>query len=271
MPELPEVEIARRHVLRWARGKKIVAVEAAPSRVLRGAPVARLRERCVGATFRDAERRGKNLVLLLTRGRERIGLRFHLGMTGKFARRAPREPAPRFMRATFVFPGVAIHFCDMRMFGEVEAGPWEPVREHAFADLGPDPLVDGVDARVLRARLAGTKLPIKVALMDQARIAGLGNIHAVEALWRAKISPLRKAGSLREPELRALASAIRASIAWGLRDEDADEMVYVEEPGSENPFRVYARGGESCPRCGHRIGRTVQSGRSTFWCKGCQR
>lgn len=274
MPELPEVEIARGNFHRWAKGRRIVDVTAPTAKVipLRGVPLARFRGTLVGARYVETERRGKNLVARFARRREAIGLRLHLGMTGKILRRKAGAPAPRFTRASLVFSGgVVIHFADQRQFGDLEAGPLEPVREHAFEGLGPDPLIDGIDARVLAERLARTRQPVKVALMDQARIAGLGNIHAAEALWRAKIAPARRADRLRPAELTALATGIRGTIRDAIRREDREEVVYVEEPGAPNPFTVYDHAGESCPRCGHPIRRTIQAGRSTFWCKGCQR
>lgn len=272
MPELPEVEIARRNLDRWAGGRRVLRVEAPASRIFGATRPAIFAERLAGATYRDSERRGKNLVARLTRSREEIALRVHLGMTGKLLRRSPKDEAPRFSRATlFLSGGVAVHYSDVRFFGQLEAGPWKALRDATFAGLGPDPIEDAFDGAILEERLAGTKAPVKVALLDQARVAGVGNIHASESLWRARILPFRPANALSAAEYRLLAKSILASFRHTLDEEDADEIVYVEEAGAPNPFRLYDREGESCPRCRHRIARVVQASRSTFYCKGCQR
>ena len=273
MPELPEVEIARRRLDRWAKGRRIVAFDAPRSRVLGTTSPRDFSDNILGAIYRDSARRGKNLVARLTRGREEIGLRIHLGMTGKLLRRTKRDPAPRFTRATFIFSGgVHVHYSDLRLFGQLETGPHAALRESAFEGLGPDPLVDGLNAALLGERFAKTSVPIKVALMDQARIAGVGNIYASEALWRARISPLRPASSLSGPERARLAKTILEAMQVTLKLEDGPgDIEYVEEPGSKNPFRMYDREGESCSRCRGKIVRLVQGGRSTYWCKGCQR
>ena len=267
------MEIARRKLDRWAKGRRVLGFEAPRSRVLGTTSPRAFSEILVGATYRDSERRGKNLVARLTRGRDEIGLRVHLGMTGKLLRRTRKDEVPRFTRATFLLSGgVNVHYADMRLFGQLETGPHEELRADAFADLGPDPFADTLDAAVLKERFAKTSSPIKVAMMDQSRIAGVGNIYASESLWRAKISPLRPANSLTAAERGRLAKTIVQVMERTLAEEDGPgDIEYVEEPGSENPFRMYGRAGERCPRGKQRIVRMVQGGRSTFWCKGCQR
>jgi formamidopyrimidine-DNA glycosylase len=142
--------------------------------------------------------------------------------------------------------------------------------------LGPDPLTDGIEAPRLAERLAGlpARLPIKVALLDQSLLAGVGNIQASEALFRARIDPRRPAASLSRAEVGRLRRGILASIAHTLEtlaSGDAD-VRYVEEDRSENPFLVYDRAGQVCPRCKRaRIVRVVQAGRATFFCPNCQR
>ena len=110
-----------------------------------------------------------------------------------------------------------------------------------------------------------------MALLDQRRLAGLGNIHAAEALWRAKLSPLRPASSFTRAEWSRLATAIRAVIRFALRKEGGgDDIAYVEEPGAPNPFRVYGRAGKPCPRCRSTIRSVPQAGRTTYFCPRCQ-
>lgn len=268
MPELPEVEIARRNLVRWMKGKTIRRASGAKTRVLSPLSPAAFAKVVSGAKVLDVERRGKNLFLLLSKGK---GLRMHLGMTGKFLVRKKGAEAPRFSRVAFeMSTGNVVYYCDMRMFGAVSAGPAEPLRARAFAGLGPDPLTDGVDAERLRERLARTKRPIKLALMDQSLLAGLGNIHAAEALWRAKVSPFQRADKVTPDQAKRLAAGILEGIRFALEEEeDPEEIVYVEE-GGDNPFRVYDRGGEPCARCRTPISKKTQGGRTTYWCPTCQ-
>lgn len=270
MPELPEVEYARRSLARWMKGKTIRRAVAARTRVLSPLNPSAFARAVAGAKVLDVERRGKNLFLLLARG---LGLRMHLGMTGKILLRKKRgEDVPRFSRVAFeMSDGRVVHFCDMRLFGAVSAGPAAALRERAFAGLGPDPLLDGLTPTLLRERLARTKRPLKIALMDQALIAGLGNIHAAEALWRAKVSPFARADKLTAAQAGRLASGILAGIRFALDEAgEGDDIVYVEE-GGDNPFHVYDRGGHPCRRCKTAIKKKTQGGRTTYWCPRCQK
>ena len=270
MPELPEVELARRNMARWMEGKTIERARAVKSRVLSPASPSAFARAISGKRVGTIERRGKNLFVPLSRG---MALRMHLGMTGKVLRRSAGVEPPRFSRVAFeMSDGGVVHFCDMRLFGAVSAGPAEPMRERAFLGLGPDPLEDGLDAVTLHALLKRTKRPLKIALMDQALIAGLGNIHAAEALWRAKLSPFRPAYELSEAEAARLARGIDEGIRFALdEEEDPEEIQYVEE-GGDNPFHVYDRAGERCRRCRKTaITKKTQGGRTTYWCARCQR
>jgi formamidopyrimidine-DNA glycosylase len=209
---------------------------------------------------------------------EPIGLWSHLGMTGKWVRRLSDDPRPPHARVDLTLDdGSRLVYVDPRMFGRLR---WVPgARFDAVAELralGPDPLTDGIEAPRLAERLAGlpARLPIKVALLDQSLLAGVGNIQASEALFRARIDPRRPAASLSRAEVGRLRRGILASIAHTLEtlaSGDAD-IRYVEEDRSENPFLVYDRAGQVCPRCKRaRIVRVVQAGRATFFCSNCQR
>jgi formamidopyrimidine-DNA glycosylase len=233
-----------------------------------------------GARFRDVSRRGKNLQLGLQRpDGALVGVWSHLGMTGKWLRRSSTDETPRFARVSLALDdGRTLHYCDMRLFGRFRLVP-----EARFGDipeiaaLGPDPLLDGIDPAALHARLERIRTPIKIALLDQTLLAGVGNILANEALFRARLDPRRPARALSLAEVRRLARAIRAAIDFGLRQFEAEgaasdeaDIRYVEEPGSPNPFLVYGRAGQPCPRRGGGvIQRIVQAGRSTFFCPAC--
>jgi len=188
---------------------------------------------------------------------------------------------------------VTLHYADLRLFGRFRLVP--DARFESLADiaaLGPDPLDDGIDVDRLRDRLRRTRLPIKVAILDQTLLPGVGNIQASEGLFRAEIDPRRAARTLSRPELARLAKGLLDSIRYTLKTfkqsgadgADAD-VEYVEERRIENPFLVYGRAGERCPRRvrgqrgkgrktggdGGTIVRIVQAHRATFFCPRCQR
>jgi formamidopyrimidine-DNA glycosylase len=275
VPELPEVEIAARNLREWTRGRRIVKVEPSPgtARIFRPSRPAALAGALAGARFVEIGRRGKQLLVALEKGGAPVGLLAHLGMTGKWLRRRQGEPVPRFSRARFALDdGAALHFTDLRLFGRLRVVPGARFAEvPEVAALGPDPFADGVDPATLREALRRSRLPVKVRLMDQRVLAGVGNIYASEALFRAKIDPRRRSDSLTPAEVKRLAGTVLEAMREGIARQESPEITYVEE-GGENPFLVYAREGEKCPRCRRaEIRRLVQAARSTFFCPRCQR
>ncbi len=276
MPELPEVEIAARNLRSWTRGRRIVRIDAAPTarHVFRPSTPAAFARALAGARFREIRRIGKHLLVGLERDGAPVGLLAHLGMTGKWLRRAEADPPTRFSRARLhLDDGAVLHFDDLRLFGRLRVVPgarFDEVPE--VAALGPDPLERGIDAAALGAALARSRLPVKVKIMDQALLPGVGNIQASEALFRARVDPRRKGPSLSTREVKAVAAGVLASVNEAIAREAGPEITYVEERGAENPFQVYGREGERCPRCGKvAIVRVVQAQRSTFFCPQCQR
>ena len=282
MPELPEVEVAARNLRRWALGKRIRAVRPGrgAARILRPASVRALRA-LTGGRFREVRRIGKNLLLTLEAPKGPIGVWSHLGMTGKWLLRRAAEPSPRYGRLEIdLDDGSRLHYADLRLFGRFRLVPGARFDEIPdLRALGPDPLTDGIDAGALHARLSRTRLPIKVAMLDQRLLPGVGNIQASEALHRAAIDPRRPARSLSRAEVGRLARGILKSFqftlatfaAAGSDGRDAD-VAYVEERRIDNPFLVYGRAGARCPRCKRgTITRLVQAGRATFFCPACQR
>ena len=306
MPELPEVEVAARNLRRWGQGRRIRAAwaDARAKRIFRPANPATARQ-LAGARMDGIQRIGKNLLLTLQGGpgasranrsgaREtsaaaldpQFGLWSHLGMTGKWVRRRSGDPRPPHARVDLTLDdGSRLVYVDPRMFGRLR---WVPgARFDAVAELralGSDPLTDGIEAPRLAERLAvlPARLAIKVALLDQSLLAGVGNIQACEALFRARIDPRRPAATLGRVEVGRLRRGILASIAHtlealadpssgGVADADSD-IRYVEDDRGDNPFLVYARAGQRCTRCKRaRIERVVQAGRATFYCPYCQR
>lgn len=275
MPELPEVEIAARNLRRWTEGRAIVGAELDPRarRIFRPASPAAFARAVEGARFRSIARHGKHLLVALERDGAPLGLLSHLGMTGKWLRRDPGALPPRFSRARLALDdGSVLHYGDLRLFGRLRVVPgarFEAVPE--VAALGPDPLLHGIDPARLAAGLGRSRLPVKVRIMDQALLAGVGNIYASEACFRARVDPRRPAKALSKAEVKRLAAALLEALREGIARQERPEITYVEE-GGENPFLVYAREGERCPRCKRgRIERLVQAQRSTFFCPRCAR
>ncbi len=276
MPELPEVEFAARALRRWARGRRIQAAELDPRarRIFRPAAPAAFAREVSGARVREIGRIGKHLLVTLERDGAPLGLLSHLGMTGKWVLepRAGGAP-PSHSRARFrLDDGRVLHYQDPRLFGRLRLVPgarFEEVPE--IAALGPDPLASGIDQGRLGEALSRTRLAIKPKLLDQRLLPGVGNIHASEACFRARIDPRRPSRSLSRAEVRRLADAVLASFRMTLEAEKGPEITYVEEGGA-NPFLVYGREGERCPRCRRAdLRRVVQAQRSTYFCPRCQR
>jgi formamidopyrimidine-DNA glycosylase len=275
VPELPEVEIAARNLRAWASGRTIASADAEPTAkyVFRPATPRRFAEQVAGHRFESIRRIGKQLLIALEGPKGPVGLLAHLGMTGKWLRRAAGEPAPEYVKARFhLDDGHVLHFRDPRLFGRLRLVPgarFEEVPE--VAELGPDPLEQGVDPARLRAAFARRRSPVKVALMDQALLPGVGNIQASEACFRAKLDPRRPANALDAADVEHVAAAVLESVQESIARQEGPEIAYVEE-GGENPFLVYAREGERCPRCKRaEIRRLVQAQRSTFYCPKCQK
>lgn len=284
MPELPEVEHAARTLRRLALGRRVarVVLDGRARRLFRPDGPAAVVAALTGARLAAVDRRGKHLLLTLEAPGGAVGVASHLGMTGKWqagprwAPAAPpgRAPLPPHVRAALLLDdGSALHYEDPRMFGRLRLAPgarFEALPE--VAALGPDPVHDGIDAAALAAGLATTRRPVKVALLDQALLAGVGNIHAAEACWRARLDPRRRADRLSAAEVAALARGLRATFRFALAKLTGPDIEYLEE-GGDNPFHVYGREGARCrhPGCPGAVRRIVQGQRSTFYCPRCQR
>jgi formamidopyrimidine-DNA glycosylase len=272
MPELPEVETIVRGLEPALRGRRVEAVwgSGLPLHLNRPVDLRALRAVAVGRAIGGVRRRGKYL-LIETGGGE--GVVVHLGMTGRLRVQpaaAPRAPHTHVVLA--LRGGDELRFADARRFGWVAAGtPLAGVP--ALAALGPDPLSE-LDATALAAALAASRAPVKSFLLDQRRVAGLGNIYVAEALFRAGVHPATPARRAvrRAPELL---DAIRAALEGGIARRGTTLRDYVDAEGrsgdNASALLVYGRAGEPCPRCGAPVRRRVDAGRATFFCPGCQR
>jgi formamidopyrimidine-DNA glycosylase len=276
MPELPEVEITARNLRQWALGRRIERAEVEPTAryVFRPSTPARFARDVSGHRVESVVRIGKQLLVTLAGEAGPLGLLAHLGMTGKWLRRTAGEAGPPLVKARlFLDDGHVLHYRDPRLFGRLRLVPgarFDALPE--LRELGPDPLERGIDPAWLAGRLARIARPVKVAIMDQALLPGVGNILASEALFRARVDPRRPARDLSLPEVKRVAAGVLDSVRETIEREQGPEIEYVEEPGSANPFLVYDREGERCPRCRKgRIARLVQAQRSTYFCPRCQR
>ena len=276
MPELPEVETLRRELATELVGRHITAVRIRkPDIVLPPDSPARLRREVRGQQVIRLERRGKHLLIRLGDGSV---LEVQVRMTGRFALGRGAAPATAGFRHVALEldldDGRTLFYDDVRRLGGVRVLPADVWKARSRA-LGPEPLAPGFRASDLQTALAGTRAPIKTALMDQERLAGIGNIYASEILHAARIDPRRPGGSLDASEVRRLHRALRRVLRDALRHAGTTLRDYRSVNGQsgrfQNRLRVYGREDAACPRCGEAIERLVQAGRSTFHCAGCQR
>ncbi|MGF1544976.1 MAG: bifunctional DNA-formamidopyrimidine glycosylase/DNA-(apurinic or apyrimidinic site) lyase [Parvularculaceae bacterium] len=293
MPELPEVETVRRGLAPTMAGATIAGVRLARPDLRFPFP-SRFAERLVGARIDALDRRGKYLLAALSTGETLV---MHLGMTGRFtiATSTPDRAleASRPGEFHFATPGAPAHdhvafdlsrddaaatvvFNDPRRFGFMDLAPTNALDAAThFAGMGPEPLGPDFTAAWLDARLAGRRTPIKAALLDQRVVAGVGNIYACEALFRAGVSPRRLARSTTGARAERLVASVRGVLLDAVAAGGSSLRDFAGADGAlgyfQHRFDVYDRTGAPCRRCGGPIARLVQSGRSTFYCGRCQR
>ncbi len=282
MPELPEVETIRRDLAASLRGATIGAVRLFHDDILLdGGSPDRFAAAVEGRRIDEVERRGKNLVLRL--GPDDRVLQSQVRMTGRFAVAGADDPRGRELRAAIGFTHVAAEFDlvdgrtllydDVRRLGGFRLQSADDWARRAGA-LGPEPLDPDYGPTDLAAGLGSGRAPVKNALLDQRRVAGIGNIYASEALFRARIDPRRACATLEPGDHRRLHRALRAVLREALRGEGTSLRDYRRVDGGTGRFqdrlRVYDREALPCPRCGTAVERIVQAGRSTFFCAACQ-
>jgi formamidopyrimidine-DNA glycosylase len=275
VPELPEVESVRRRLAPVLEGRRLERVEIADARLSRPFDPNLVARELEGERVVAVDRRGKYLIVRFESGR---ALLIHLRMTGSL-RYQPQAAGPLpddpYRRAVVrLDDGSDVAYRDVRRFGTwllLEPGELEP---YLGARVGPEPLDPGFGAEELAARLGKRTAPVKAAILDQRTVAGVGNIYADEALWRARIHPLREAGRLEDAEIQELVKAIRDVLELGIERQGSTLRDYAlpdgESGGMQDEFRVYGRLGEPCERCGTPIERIVVGGRGTWYCPCCQ-
>lgn len=274
MPELPEVETTRRGLAPHLEGRRIAAVTLRRPDLRWPIPpqVARL---LPGQRIEAVRRRAKYLLLDTEAGSALL----HLGMSGSLRVLPARTPVTAHDHVDFALEASrggdrVLRFNDPRRFGCLLWQP--PGKTHELLrDLGPEPLSDAFDGDYLFARSRGRKAPVKVFLMDQKVVVGVGNIYAAEALFAAGISPLRPAGQVSLQRYRALAEAVQAILAAAIARGGTTLRDFISPDGApgyfEQELSAYGRGGEPCPRCGRALKSAAIGQRATAWCGHCQR
>jgi formamidopyrimidine-DNA glycosylase len=282
MPELPEVEVLARHLRPLLHGKVIRGASVRRARVLRPTSSQKFQRALIGAKFTGVSRRGKYLLFELgskTSGKP-MTLLGHLGMTGRMFLAGRNEPLPKHAAVVFDLGAKNFIYEDTRYFGRLT------LDISAVAKLGPEPLDESFSPEFFARSLKNSRQPVKVKLLDQSLVAGVGNIYASEALFRAGISPRRAANKLTAAQIKKLWRSIRevlmeaidcgSTIPLNFSAGKSDELFYFGQAAGapdyyEEKLRVYDRAGRPCVKCGSQIRRIVQGARSTFYCVRCQK
>ena len=274
MPELPEVETIRARLEPALTGRRFDRVVITDPRLTRPEPPELVAAELEGERVRGVGRRGKYLVVEFESGRH---LLIHLRMTGNVQHPAQGAPGddPHRRAVVRLDDGSDVAYRDVRRFGTWELlEPGELEEYFAARRLGGEPLDRAFTAKALARAFANRRAPVKAALLDQRAAAGVGNIYADEALWRARVHPLRPAGSLSEAEVAALRKGIRDALRMGIDRQGATLRDYRRPDGArggmQDRFRVYGRLGEPCFRCGTPIEKIRAGGRGTWFCPTCQ-
>ena len=282
MPELPEVEVLVRHLRPLLCGKTIRGIRVCRAKVLAPASPREFRRALLGAKFTGLSRRGKYLRFQLEgrTGRKPATFLGHLGMTGRMFLAGKREPLPAHAAVVFDLGGKNFVYEDTRYFGRLT------LDGSVVEKLGPEPLGGDFQPATFARALKRSRQAIKVKLLDQTVVAGIGNIYASEALFRARLSPKRAANRLTPVQIKRLWGAIREVLGEAIRcgstvplnfgEGRSDGFFYFgRAPGAsdyyEERLRVYDREGQPCPNCRRPIRRLTQAARSTYYCPYCQR
>jgi formamidopyrimidine-DNA glycosylase len=272
VPELPEVETIRRQLAPALEGRRIETVEVRDPRWCEPAPPEAIEDALRGRRIESVGRRGKYLILSLS---DDVYLVMHLRMTGNLLLFGDAEDPAHLRVAIELDDGRRLLFVDVRRFGtgDVLLGA-DALERYFHSRLGVEPLSPDFTAEALRALARGRKQPVKAFLLNQERIAGVGNIYADEALFRARVHPLRPVGKLKREQIEALRAGVIESLELGIDSKGASIDDYRHVDGARGSFQdrflVYSRAGEPCPRCGTPIEKLRAAGRGTYVCPSCQ-
>jgi formamidopyrimidine-DNA glycosylase len=273
MPELPEVETIKRHLAPHVEGRRIERMEVSDARWCDPAPPEELAAAVEGRRVERLSRRGKYLDWELE---DEVHVVMHLRMTGNILLVKAADPEPPYVRVRIALDsGDRALFTDPRRFGTGVVLLGDSARDEYFsARLGVEPLSADFTADALRAMATGRKQPVKAFLLTQERIAGVGNIYADEALFRARIHPQRPVGTLKRPQLEALRDAVIESLNQGIDAKGASIDDFRHPDGARGSFQdrflVHLREGKPCVRCGSVVKKMRAAGRGTYVCERCQ-
>jgi formamidopyrimidine-DNA glycosylase len=267
VPELPEVETIRAQLAPRLEGRVLARVEILDPRLTRPYDLFEVAEELEGDRVVAVERRGKYLLVRLESG---LGLLVHLRMTGSFG----FAPVSHERAILDLDDGSRLAYRDVRRFGTWLVLDGSELEPYLATKNGPEPLGPRFTARWLATQLARRRGALKAVLLDQRVVAGLGNIYADEALWRARVNPLRPANDLSGEEVGRVVRAVRAALRAGIVRQGSTLRDYAAPVGAsgsmQDEFRVYGRDGEPCKRCGATITKTRVGGRGTWFCPRCQ-
>jgi formamidopyrimidine-DNA glycosylase len=273
MPELPEVETVAAGLRPHLAGKAIVRCDLRFPTIVRHPEPEAFVEGVTGRVVEALTRRGKYLLFHLTDGYLMV---IHLGMTGHLQLFDPEAPfAPHVHAAFLLNDGRQLRYRDVRRFGRLLFGTEAELLEHrAVPRLGPEPIDDTFTARDLYQRLHRRRAPLKALLLDQAVVAGVGNIYADESCFLARVRPDRPGSSLSRPAVKRLREALHESLTTAIANRgssvDSYRDAFGERGSQQERLLVYGRGGEPCPTCGRPLASVRLAGRTTVFCRRCQ-
>ncbi|UCD12671.1 MAG: bifunctional DNA-formamidopyrimidine glycosylase/DNA-(apurinic or apyrimidinic site) lyase [Nitrospinaceae bacterium] len=271
MPELPEVETLRRALVPLVENRTCLEMRFFRSDLRFPIPTGELKKELLGRKVSSITRAGKYLLLNAPGG----AMLWHLGMSGRVTQRPSMEPVEKHTHAVFRFsPGTCLHFVDPRRFGAIAWAP-SAVGHRLLRHLGPDPFSAETTAAHFKTKAKNCRAPVKAFLMDSKRLSGVGNIYACEALFTAGIRPARRAGKLSLADWDRLLEALRDTLNKSIDAGGTTLRDFFNPAGDAGYYAVdlavYGREGEPCRRCRSPIRRRIDSGRSTFYCRQCQK
>jgi formamidopyrimidine-DNA glycosylase len=271
MPELPEVETLRRALLPLVVNKTCTALKFYRKDIRFPIPQTTLQNQFANQVVSQVQRNGKYLLLQVPNG----AMLLHLGMSGRVALQTSMTPIEKHTHAIFKFDSeTCLHYVDPRRFGCIL---WVPKNgEHPLLDkMGPDPFSPQANAKSMKLLARNCRSPIKTFIMDARRIAGIGNIYACESLFHAGINPKRKAGKVTLAQWDKLISCVRTTLETSIEAGGTTLRDFFDPNGAKGYYAiklsVYGKEGEPCQKCKTSISRLIHSGRSTFFCKTCQK
>lgn len=274
MPELPEVETIRRSLVEKIKGKSFVGVEVLLEKMVKGISLNSLSGELKGRKINKIDRRGKYLIMHLSGG---LAMVIHLRMTGQLICCDAEEEKSKHTHVVFELNDHQhLRFVDQRQFGKVQFVQEAELSQVAgLKTLGVEPLSDAFTREYFKKLIKAKRTKIKPFLLDQTYIAGIGNIYADEALFRAMINPEKIAATMSPREVSRLYIAIREVLTEGIENKGTSIKDYIDGEGNkgdnQNNLRVYGRDGEACVKCGKIIERKTIGGRSSHYCPKCQK